>query len=914
MINLSEIQSNIKNIEMICPRCFKYHLSIFHNGPKDLKYWNLYIKQLKKIYNKNPKCSNNLNCLNLILKWCTQCLNWFCEECSKIHICDNNIEFRDYAGIDHRKTLLTKNNININNKCPFHNKPYLFYCDIHLDLCEDCNDCSLVLDKRYCECSHYYCYFGPIWNLIIKSEIKNIKKKIEKIINFFNTYIFNLYNNNKDKYNNIRRKRFERNFKKYRKNFVSFLEFIFLLIKTSQKNIVFSSFLYIIFDGITFEFKKFEYDKNIKNKSLKNFNSQLSNYFSTQFSLIYNNNDYFFFNEEKNSKIDIDLSKYNLNLISNNFNYFNKNKILNDWYIEISEEEFNSLNILEFNKNFFIEFDENDLKYKNLLRENYYEGKYHIKFSPKFKDNNGNIFLHINREIFCVIEEKKNNIYKIIFFKSEKIYFNDVCLKKIKLINKNLIALIFEKSIIILSLNFPFSILKKIIINKKESYYNYNYDFKFFSLIYNPNIFIFFNNDLYYMQIYNINNFQLISNVYGIFGHQILEINSNLILITYFADEESLYLMLVVDIYNLKVLNCVSFNKNNYYYSKKFRALKNPKFYLYSNQIEFLAINYPQFMKNNIFIKNDVQIKLFDNIIKVDLFKNDDLAITYNEGLIIENKNIFIPKVKNFSFTENDNILICYFYEYININWVYSLKVIKLKDNNYEIIDSIKIQNYIEEIVKINNNRFISYGKFSDDKILLWIIDENNTLKYSKINELKDNDTIEKIFVLTNNNKIIIPLYNKKNNILQFWKINDNNTIEKIFDINLNQFINNLLDYDNDILIVVTSNYLFFINLNNFQIMSRIVIEFFRKEVVCMRKLMNGNILFCVRGKRDYDIIEYKFNKIKCELFKFKFISNAAYVRISKILEMKNGHIITIEKYNNVIEIWKNNEFNKIND
>ena len=77
MINLSEIQSNIKNIEMICPRCFKYHLSIFHNGPKDLKYWNLYIKQLKKIYNKNPKCSNNLNCLNLILKWCTQCLNLF---------------------------------------------------------------------------------------------------------------------------------------------------------------------------------------------------------------------------------------------------------------------------------------------------------------------------------------------------------------------------------------------------------------------------------------------------------------------------------------------------------------------------------------------------------------------------------------------------------------------------------------------------------------------------------------------------------------------------------------------------------------------------------------------------------------------------------------------------------------------
>ena len=76
---------------------------------------------------------------------------------------------------------------------------------------------------------------------------------------------------------------------------------------------------------------------------------------------------------------------------------------------------------------------------------------------------------------------------------------------------------------------------------------------------------------------------------------------------------------------------------------------------------------------------------------------------------------------------------------------------------------------------------------------------------------------------------------------------------------------------------------------------------------------MNGNILFCVEGKIGYDIIEYKFNKIKCELIEFKIIPNSHYSNVKKILEMKNCNLITYE--NNFIVIWnKNNELNKIND
>ena len=915
MINISELQSNIKNIEMICPFCFKYDLTIFHD--RKFNYWIFYLNLLKKIYNENPKCSNNLNCLNLSTKWCTGCLNWLCENCSKTHLCDTNLikEFnnRRYCySHNHPKIYLNKNNINTSNKCPLHNKPYLFYCDYHENLCEECEDCDLPGYKKKYEFSHGECYFGPILNLQIKSKIKIIEEKIEKSINFFNTYILNLYNDNKDKYKNEKRKRFKRNFKIYKKNFVSFLEFILLLIKTSKKMITFSLFLLEIYKKYTFEYKKFEYDKNIKNKSLKSFNSQLSNYFSTQFFPIINNNYNNDLNNENNEKeIDVDLSKYNLNLILNNFNLYENDNPLINWRIKITEEEFDSLTLLEFNKNFFIEFDKNDLKYKNLLRPIYFFENT-LEFYPEFKDKNGNIFLNINDQFFCIIEEKNNknnkdkNIYKIIYLKSLEAFFNDRNLKKIKLITNNSIGLIFSKSIIILSSISPFSILKKIEFNNNY----YDNKIKIFSLLYNPNIFIVFNNNLFLMQIYNKKNYQLISNVYGIFGDEILEINSNIILITYFAYEEFSYLMLVVDINKLNVLNCISFNLYNYHYSKKFKALNNPKFYLYSNQIEFLVINYPKFIKNNFFIKNDVQIKIFSVIKNVFLLKNDILAIIYNEGLIIESKNILIPYVKNICLTEDNNIIICFIDEIVNKQYISSIKVIKLKENGYEIIDSIKIKENCLEIVKISNNRFITYNSYDNVEILLWKLTENNSLEYLlKINELKINDDrIEEIFVL--NKDIIMPKYRYYKN-LNFWKIDENNKINQLFNINLNYSIEILFNYDN-ILFAYASNILSFININNYHIVKQI--ENF-ESINCMTKLLNGNILFGIKGKNDNYIIGYKFNKITCDLTKFKSISNAHFDNISKLLEMKNGKIISYEKNADFMVIWnRNNEFNVINN
>ena len=48
------------------------------------------------------------------------------------------------------------------------------------------------------------------------------------------------------------------------------------------------------------------------------------------------------------------------------------------------------------------------------------------------------------------------------------------------------------------------------------------------------------------MQIYNKNTFELISSRKRLFGHQILEINSNIVVFTYLSREEEAYYMIVI--------------------------------------------------------------------------------------------------------------------------------------------------------------------------------------------------------------------------------------------------------------------------------------------------------------------------------------------------------------------------------
>ena len=903
MITLSELQSDIKNLEVICPYCLKYEKM---NDDVNADYLDTYIDILKRIYNENPKCSLNLNiyCLKKGIVWCPGCLNWICMNCSiDAHICKNSPEVLKRIFNCNSPSKVNITNRNPSNLCSLHNKPYLFYCDNHQFLCEECEDCDLPQYKLKYEYSHGDCYYGEIMNLQLQSKMKIIEEKIEKNINYFNKYILKLYNDNKNKYNNGRRKRFNRNFQKCKKKLVSFFKFVLLLFKTSNKMIAYSSFAYDFINSYTFEYKKFEYDKNIKNKSLNNFNSQLSNYFATQFFPIKKKDD------DDDNEDNVDLAKYKLKLIFKNFVPYENKSSLVERNIRIKVKDFNSLELLEFNDNYFIQFDNQDLKYKKILSEKFYDDDEYdyINFYPMLKIQNGNIYIRIEKDYFCVLEEVKNkksekNLYKIKYLKSMKNLLEDDIIKEMKLITRDSLALIFRNGVIILSAFYPFAILKAI---KYTGIGNY---IKLFSLLYNPNIFIILKNGQFLMQVYNKKNFELISSRKGLFGHQILEINSNIILFTYLSEEEKAHFMIVVNIHSLKVLDCIS-HRLSEDFTGTFKLEKNPEFYLYSNQIEYLAIHYPKILQNNYFIKNDVQVKnAHERFIKVVLLKNDILAFLCDKGLIIENKNIIIPNVKSLCLTDENDIIICFTHEYKNYNnkYIDNLKVIKLKENDYEIINTnnISANPCAENIVKISNNRFIMHYNNTND-ITLWKINDNYSIEYLSKTQMSEeeysfNNSLEDIFVL--NKDIIIPKFRSSNH-LYFWKINENNTLTNVFNIEIGyryKEIKSFLEYDN-ILLVQISDFIELINLNNYQIIKKI--ENF-ESICCMTKSMNGNILLGIRGEKGYDILECEFNKTTYDLIKLKVIANAYYEDISKIIEMENGNIISYQNHNKIILIW----------
>ena len=273
--------------------------------------------------------------------------------------------------------------------------------------------------------------------------------------------------------------------KSIKKNLFFFLKFILLLIQTYKKIEAFSFVAYKYINSYTFEYKKFKYDKNIKNKSLNNFNSQLSNYLATQIFPIKKKDDD---DDNEDNEDNVDLSKYNLKLILKNFVPYENKSSFDDFSIEIKVQEFNSLELLEFNENYFIQFNKQDLKNKKILREMLYDGNEYnyFNFYPMLKTQNGNIYLRIEKAYFCILEEVKNkkserNLYKIIYLKSTKsLLERDDRLKEVKFITRDSLALIFYNGVVILSAFYPFQILK---IIKYSGIGNY---IKIFSLLYNP--------------------------------------------------------------------------------------------------------------------------------------------------------------------------------------------------------------------------------------------------------------------------------------------------------------------------------------------------------------------------------------------------------------------------------------------
>ena len=138
--------------------------------------------------------------------------------------------------------------------------------------------------------------------------------------------------------------------------------------------------------------------------------------------------------------------------------------------------------------------------------------------------------------------------------------------------------------------------------------------------------------------------------------------------------------------------------------------------------------------------------------------------------------------------TDENDIIVCFSHEYIheNNNYIDKLKVIKIKENDYEIVKANTIEVNpctcpdVENMVKISNNRFIMYYDTTNN-ITLWKIDNNYSLKYlSKTQLLREYPNEHKlgdIFVL--NKDIIIPKF-ETSQYLYFWKINEDNTLANI--------------------------------------------------------------------------------------------------------------------------------------
>ena len=157
------------------------------------------------------------------------------------------------------------------------------------------------------------------------------------------------------------------------------------------------------------------------------------------------------------------------------------------------------------------------------------------------------------------------------------------------------------------------------------------------------------------------------------------------------------------------------------------------------------------------------------------------------------------------------------------------------------------------------------------------------------------------IFVL---NKDIIILKFICDEYLYFWKINEDNTLTRVFKINVGYGGKSLLKYDN-ILFIKYYNSIQFMNLDNYQVIKQIDNL---NDICCITKLLNGNILLGLSGEKGYDIVEYKYNKITYDLTKLNFIYNAYFAKITNLIEMENGNIISYKKENDYIIIWNRSE------
>ena len=305
--------------------------------------------------------------------------------------------------------------------------------------------------------------------------------------------------------------------------------------------------------------------------------------------------------------------------------------------------------------------------------------------------------------------------------------------------------------------------------------------------------------------------------------------------------------------------------------------------------------------------KNLVNILLKLNNGKIASGSRDSTICIFNSKTFEKEMQIKEHKdaIKNLTQLKNNILISCSLDQTVNF-------ILLNENNSYNIIQKyvgINENDIISKIIELKNGNLIS-GNFNKNlnEIKIWNFNFNKYEIQKKI-KLKEKKYITDIIEIKDN----IIVFDQSfvldiENFIRFWNVEK---CEKIKDINLqsinfNTSMNKFLLINKNILIISILNGNFhLININNYQIIQKIQIEY-QNNNNCLCKLENNLFLYT---NSNY-IYQYKYNENNIEnvnkiqlinKIKFNNINNGSDIKAITLTKLDNKTIIVISLSNNSI-------------
>jgi WD40 repeat protein len=227
----------------------------------------------------------------------------------------------------------------------------------------------------------------------------------------------------------------------------------------------------------------------------------------------------------------------------------------------------------------------------------------------------------------------------------------------------------------------------------------------------------------------------------------------------------------------------------------------------------------------------------------------------------------------------------------------YQIKIWNLEKYSciYTIVnDDLNIPREYIKIINLPKLCFATCDTNGEIKFFKCICKKNDSINCKEIQKISDlnNSRITSLLYLEKN-KIVTSIYD--NNSIIFWTINPPQK-QCIFDNIPIYSSNSIAKYDNNIIVIVSENFIYIIDDLIYQIIlkSKLVEEYI--STIFIRK--NKNILFSTTDS----LYEYEYdNKNKEIIEKGKYIIGTSPYIFSAMGENENGDIIIIDSYNSFI-------------